>query len=69
LVRDVLDGRTERITARGVHTTRRGTVEQQPAQMRSHRAVDNVGNFVEAARNGMQRGDIDTGDLRLSHTR
>jgi hypothetical protein len=69
LVHNVVDSRPKSVTAGYVRTARGGTVEHQPGQMRSHGALDDVGDRFVLARDGMQRRDVDTGSLRLSHTR
>ena len=65
----MIDGRTEGVTAGDVHAPRCGTVEHQSGQMRTQGAVDDIGGRLVLARDGVQRRHVDTGDLRLSHTR
>lgn len=69
LAHHATDGYAHRVTASGMHATSRGTVETQPSQVCSHGAVDDVGGHLVLTRNGVQRGHVDTGDLRLTHTR
>jgi hypothetical protein len=52
-----------------VPATCRGTVENQSSQMCSHSTLDDVGGRLVLTRDGVQRRHVDTGDLRLSHTR
>ena len=65
----MVDGYAQGVTAGGVHATRHGAVEHQPGQMRPHSSVYDVGGRLVLSRDGVQRGHVDTGDLRLSHTR
>jgi hypothetical protein len=69
LVHDVIDGYAQGITAGDVHAARDGSVERQADQVRSHQALDDVGDRVVLTRDGVQRRHVDTGDLSLSHTR
>jgi hypothetical protein len=69
LIHDVIDGDAQGITAGNVHAARDGSVEGEADQVRSHQALDDVGDRLVLTRDGVQRRHIDTGDLRLSHTR
>lgn len=65
----MVDGYAQGVTASGVYATRTGAIEAQSGQMRSYGAVDDVGGRLVLLRDGVQCGHVDTGDLRLSHTR
>ena len=65
----MVDGRAQSVTASYVRMSRRGPVEHQTGQMGSHGPLDDVGDRFVLARDGVQRRHVDTGDLRLSHTR
>jgi hypothetical protein len=69
LVHDVIDGDAQGITAGAVHATRDGPVEREGDQVRSHQALDDVGDRLVLTRDGVERRHVDTGELRLSHTR
>jgi hypothetical protein len=63
------DGCVQGITTGRVRATRHGAVESQSGQMRSHRAVNDVGGRLILARDGVQPCHVDKRDVRLSHTR
>jgi hypothetical protein len=60
----VVDGRPQGVAAAYVHAARSGAAEHQPRQMRSHGALDDVGDRLVLTRYGMHCRHVDTGDLR-----
>ncbi|GFG51969.1 hypothetical protein MAGR_34100 [Mycolicibacterium agri] len=67
-VDDLVDREAYGIAVRGVHATRRGTVESQPSQMSADRRVDDVGGGVVLSCGIQYRSDIEACGVTFSHT-
>jgi len=65
----VIDGCANCVTTSDMRATRCRAVKHQAGQVRSHCALDDIGSRLILACDGVQGRHIDTGDLRLSHTR
>jgi hypothetical protein len=67
-VHHIVDGEAKGVALRGVYPARDRPVEPQSGQMRLYGCVDYVGSRVVLARNVEHRRNVDTRDVRFSHT-
>lgn len=67
-VDDIADRDAQGVAIGGVHAAGDRPVEPQAGQMSSDRGVDDVGRGVVLPGSVEQRGNIDTPDVRFSHT-